>query len=88
MIRRLLERRRYMREHRWTQAHLSEYLERQLSAYERERVEARVRICPDCTRVLATLRRTLEGLRMLRAQPQPGLADGVIERLRDEGELR
>jgi anti-sigma factor RsiW len=84
MIRRFLARRRYMREHRWTHAHLSEYLDRQLSAEERERVEAHASICPHCTRVLATLRRTLEGLHMLRAQPQTGVADGVIERLRDE----
>jgi anti-sigma factor RsiW len=85
VIRRFLDRRRYMREHRWTHAHLSEYLDRELGTRERERVEAHVSICPHCTRVLATLRRTLEGLGMLRAQPQPGLADGVIERLRDEG---
>jgi anti-sigma factor RsiW len=84
MIRRFLARRRYMREHRWTHAHLSDYLDRQLSAEERERVEAHAGICPHCTRVLATLRRTLEGLHLLRAQPQPGVADGVIERLRDE----
>jgi anti-sigma factor RsiW len=84
MIRRFLERRRYMREHRWTHAHLSQYLDRDLSPAERERVEAHVSICPHCTRVLATLRRMLEGMHMLRAQPQPGLADGVIERLREE----
>ena len=84
MIRRLLERRRYMREHRWTHAHLSEYLDGQLGPDQRERLEAHVGICPHCTRVLATLRRMLEGLHMLGAQPQTGLADGVIERLRDE----
>jgi anti-sigma factor RsiW len=84
MIRRFLERRRYMREHRWTHAHLSEYLDRQLSSDERERVEAHVGVCPHCTRVLATLRRMLEGLHVLGAQPQTGVADGVIERLRGE----
>ena len=84
MIRRFLDRRRFMREHRWTHAHLSEYLDRELAPGERERVEAHVGICPHCSRVLATLRRTLEGLHLLRAQPEPGLADGVIERLRDE----
>jgi anti-sigma factor RsiW len=85
MIRRFLERRRYMREHRWTHAHLSEYLDRELGPRERKRVEAHVGICPHCSRVLATLRRTLEGLHLLRAQPQTGLADGVIARLRSEG---
>jgi len=85
VIRRWLERRRYMREHRWTHAHLSEYLDRELDPAERERVEAHASICPHCSRVLATLRRTLEGMRLLGSEPQPGVADGVIERLRDEG---
>jgi predicted anti-sigma-YlaC factor YlaD len=48
------------------------------------RVEEHVGICPHCRRVLATLRRTLEGLMSLRAEPHPGIADGVIERLRGE----
>jgi anti-sigma factor RsiW len=84
MIRRLLARRRYMREHRWTHAHLSEYLDHDLSPSERERVEEHVSICPHCRRVLRTLRRTLESLMGLPGEQRPGLADGVIERLRGE----
>jgi predicted anti-sigma-YlaC factor YlaD len=84
MIGRLLARYRYMREHRWTHAHLSEYLDEELASEEVTRVEEHVSICPHCRRVLATLRRTLEGLRSLRAEPEPGVAEGVIERLRDE----
>ena len=84
MIRRFLAHRRYMREHRWTHAHLSEYLDDELEPREATRVEEHVGICPHCRRVLATLRRTLEGLRSLPAEPEPGLADGVIERLRGE----
>jgi anti-sigma factor RsiW len=84
MIRRWVERQRYMREHRWTHAHLSAYLESQLTPGELRRVEAHVSICPNCTRVLQTLRRMLDGLHMLRTQPETGVADSVIERLRDE----
>jgi anti-sigma factor RsiW len=84
MIRRFLERRRYMREHRWTHAHLSEYLDEELSPRERERVEAHVGICPHCRRVLRTLRRTLESLMDLPVEPHPSVAEGVIERLRRE----
>lgn len=84
MIRRLLAHRRYMREHRWTHAHLSEYLDEELGSQDQARVEEHVGICPKCRRVLATLRRTLEGLRSLPEKPEPGLADGVIERLREE----
>jgi anti-sigma factor RsiW len=84
MIRRLLERRRYMREHNWTHAHLSDYLDGDLSPDERERLEEHVGICPHCTRVLRTLRRTLASLVDLPAEPRPRVADGVIERLRGE----
>ena len=84
MIRRFLARRRYMREHRWTHARLSDYLDRELGSTERARVEEHVSVCPHCRRVLATLRRTLEGLGALRVAHAPGVADGVIERLRDE----
>jgi anti-sigma factor RsiW len=84
MIRRLLERRRYMREHNWTHAHLSDYLDDHLSPDERERLEDHVSICPHCRRVLRTLRRTLESLMDLRGERRPGLADSVVERLRKE----
>jgi anti-sigma factor RsiW len=85
MIRRLLSRMRYMREHRWTHAHLSAYLDEELADEDRARVEEHVGICPQCRRVLATLRRTLERLRGLSREPQPQVAEGVIERLREEG---
>jgi anti-sigma factor RsiW len=85
VIREFLARRRYMREHRWTHAHLSAYLDRQLSQEERARVEAHASICPNCTRVLATLRRMLEGLHGLAGERDPGIVDGVVRRLREEG---
>jgi anti-sigma factor RsiW len=85
MIGRFLQRRRFMREHRWTHAHLSDYVDRDLDPAERERVEEHVGLCPQCRRVLATLRRTLAGLRELGVPPRPDLADGIIERLRDQG---
>lgn len=84
MIGRLLGKRRFMREHRWTHSHLSEYVDAELAVTERERLEAHVGICPQCHRVLATLRRTLGALRSLTVEPQPGLAPAVIDRLREE----
>ncbi len=84
MIRRLLQRARYMREHRWTHAHLSDYLDEDLSPRERQRLEDHVGVCPHCRRVLRTLQRTLRSLIELSAEPRPSLADGVIERLRGE----
>jgi anti-sigma factor RsiW len=73
-----------MREHRWTHAHLSEYVDEALAPEHAVRIEEHVSICPHCRRVLATLRRTLEGLRSLHAEPEPSIADGVIDRLREE----
>jgi anti-sigma factor RsiW len=84
MIRRYFANRRYMREHRWTHGHLSEYVDRELRPEEVARVEAHVGICPHCRRVLATLRRTLDGLRSLQAGAEASIAEGVIERLRHE----
>ncbi|MGD9736709.1 MAG: anti-sigma factor [Solirubrobacterales bacterium] len=87
MISRWLEKRRFMREHRWTGAHLSDYLDRELPESDRHRLEAHTGLCPECGRMLATLRRTLEGLRGLsRESPPPSdLTDSVIERLRSQG---
>lgn len=82
MIRRLLEKRRFARDHRFAHARLSGYIDQELPPPEHRRVEEHVGICPQCRRVLATLRRTLRDLRSLPAEPRPGVADGVIERLR------
>ncbi len=78
----LVKRWMFMRQHRWTQARLSEYLDGQLSQRDRERVEQHTGMCPQCSRVLATLRRTLRELMGLHDEPLPSVADGVIERLR------
>jgi anti-sigma factor RsiW len=85
MIRRLIARRRFMREHEWTHARLSDYLDGDLSDAERRRVEEHIGMCPQCRKVLATLRRTLKDLTGLGRDAPPGLADRVIGRLRTEG---
>ncbi|MGI8726873.1 MAG: anti-sigma factor family protein [Solirubrobacterales bacterium] len=78
LLRRLL----FRREHRWTHQHLSDYLDRELDPGERERIEAHMSVCPQCRRVLATLRRTLEGLRGIGAPPTAGAsASGIAERV-------
>ena len=75
-----------MGEHRWTQAHLSDYLDSELDEGGRERVEDHVTLCPECHRVLATLRRTMEGLRSIGGDPRrESVATGVIDRFRSEG---
>jgi anti-sigma factor RsiW len=77
---------RFHREHRWTHEHLSEYLDEELEPRERERVERHVGLCPECRRVLASLKRTLAGLMGLRSNQPTNIADSVIGRLRADGE--
>ncbi len=80
-----LSRIRFMRDHRWTLGHLSEYLDRELDVDERARIEQHAGLCPDCHRLLATLRRTLTGLRQIGTEPTPaGVTDAVLDRLRRE----
>lgn len=76
---------RFMREHRWTGAHLSEYIDHELSEPELRRVEEHAGLCPQCHRMLATLRRTVSGLGSL-GQPAPGdgVTEGVLGRFREE----
>jgi len=85
MIRDMWRRRRFMREHEWTHTHLNEYVDGDLGSDERHRVEEHVGLCPECRRVLAALKRTMEGLMSLGRPPAPaGLAPDIIERLRRE----
>jgi len=84
VIRRLLAKRRFMRDHRWTQAHLSDYVDGDLRSPERERVEQHLHWCPECRRVLESLRRTLMELMGLRSPPHESIAPSVIDRLRRE----
>jgi anti-sigma factor RsiW len=84
MIRTLWQRRRFMREHRFTHAHLSDYLDGDLRGDDRERVETHVGLCPECRRVLAGLRKTIGALMGLRDDADTDVAAGVIARLRSE----
>lgn len=80
----VLKRWRFMREHAWTHEHLSDYIDGELRVRELSRLEKHVGMCPQCRRVLATLRKTVAGLGSLVAPPPPpGLADSVIGRLNE-----
>ncbi len=82
----MIGRLRFMRDHFWTGAHLSAYLDRELGEEQAERIERHTRACPKCHRLLDTLRQTVSALRGLSADDAApsGLADAVIERLRAE----
>jgi anti-sigma factor RsiW len=54
-------------DHRWVPAHLSAYLDEELDVRGRARVDRHARACPDCGRLLRSVR---EMLALLRAQPR------------------
>lgn len=90
MMFRVLSNLRFMREHRWTARRLSDYLDRELDESDRRRVDEHVGLCPQCRRMLGTLRKTVSGLRALRDRPPAsppgdGVSEGVLGRLREEG---
>ena len=72
---RLLYRVRFRRDHGWAPGRMSDYLDGELTAGGRSRMERHARDCPDCDRLLAGLRALVENLGHL--SPPQGSIDGV-----------
>jgi anti-sigma factor RsiW len=82
---RLLYRVRFMRDHRWAPARMSDYLDDELKSGACARMERHARECHECERVLAGLRALVRDLGRL-SEPQGGfsaaqLATAVSARL-------
>ncbi len=83
---RALHRLRFRRDHRWSPARLSDYLDGDLVARSRTRLEHHLHECPECLGALRSLERMLG---VLRAAPpvsereRPDIASAVRRRLRD-----
>jgi anti-sigma factor RsiW len=75
---------RFALAHRWTQRHLSEYLDGDLRSPERERAERHLSECPECHELLASLRTVVSHLRGLRGQPAQPVAASVLAGVREE----
>lgn len=75
---------RHRLEHRWARRRLNAYVDGELLAPERRRVERHVRICPECGPMLSGLLRLAVALHDLRSPPRRSVADGVIRRLRHD----
>jgi len=71
-MRSLLERARFVLDHRWAPPHMSAYLDEELNSRPRRRVERHVGECEECRRLLAGLR---ELIRVLHGLPTPSGAD-------------
>lgn len=73
---------RHWRDHRFTIANASAYLDGELAAAAHRRVHAHTRTCPKCRELLASLRRTLIGLGGLRRAAPESVVSDVLETLR------
>jgi anti-sigma factor RsiW len=67
----LLDRERFRRDHRWARGRMSDYLDGDLAPAGSTRIERHLGECAECRRLLAGLRRTLDGLHRL-AAASPG----------------
>jgi anti-sigma factor RsiW len=61
----LLARARFRRDHRWAPRHMSDYLDGDLAAHGRRRIESHLADCRECRRLLAGLGRLLDALHRL-----------------------
>ena len=71
----LSDRARFGRDHQWAPAQMSDYLDGEIAAAGRSRMERHLGECQDCRRLLAGLRAVVDGLRRLTAPA--GGADAV-----------
>ncbi len=72
MMSQVLQRVRFRLDHRWAPAHMSDYLDAEISSGRRWRMERHVGECHECRRLLAGLRAMVGALRGLGAP-----SDGV-----------
>ena len=73
---------RFGRDHRWAPVHFSGYLDGELAASRRGRMERHLADCPECRRLLASLRQMLNALVRL---PAP---TGAIDPLQMADQVR
>ena len=76
---------RLRRDHRWAPGHMSAYLDGELAARARARMERHADECPECRGVLYALRRILGLLQRLpppSVEETPDIAAAVRRRLR------
>ena len=83
-LHRLAERLRFVRDHRWTPRHASEYLDAELDAEGRRRLERHTRECPECDALIEALRSMVVVLGGMRGDAGPAVAAAVLAGVREE----
>jgi anti-sigma factor RsiW len=72
-----LARIRFARDHRWSHAHMSEYLDAELAPGDRDRIERHIRDCSECRELLASLQEMVSALATL-GRPRESVAGAVL----------
>ncbi len=78
-------------QHRWARSRLSAYVDGELTARQRRRLERHADACTECGPALRSLIRVIHALRRLPRPPASNVAERVVARLRRdtvEGETR
>jgi anti-sigma factor RsiW len=73
---------RFWRDHRWAPPHMSDYLDEELGARGRARMERHVSECTDCHTVLLELKLVIGRLRLLPAPAGGGRAMQIAAAVR------
>ncbi len=77
-MKRVLERLRFRRDHRWVPPRASDYLDGELRSRERTRVERHLDKCPECRELLRGLQAILSALGTMRGEESEPMADAVL----------
>jgi anti-sigma factor RsiW len=77
-----LARIRFARDHRWSQAHMSEYVDAELSARDSERIERHTRECSACRELLTSLQQMISTLATFPGRPAESVAGSVLAGVR------
>jgi hypothetical protein len=74
------------RDHRWSERHMSDYIDGELAPRQQRRLEAHARLCPDCGRLRRSLTVLVWELLEHGRVRSTGttVVGGVVERLRRE----
>ena len=83
-LRRIAERLRFARDHRWTPRHASEYLDGDLDSEGRMRVDRHTSECPECDALLKALRSMILVLGGMRGDAGQAMAAAVLAGVREE----
>ena len=83
-LRRLQQRLRFMRDHRWTPRHASEYLDGDLDPDGRRRIEQHAGECPKCDALLRALHSMVVVLAGMRGATGRTVAAAILAGVREE----